>query len=94
MTRGVSEISFAPGKPLDRQEAATMLYRFAEATGRDVTARVDLNKFSDAAKVVGWAEEAMAWAVAEGLLKGYPGGQLCPRGNATRAEVCRHSGTL
>lgn len=35
-----------------------MLYRFAEATGRDVTARVDLNKFSDAAKVVGWAEEA------------------------------------
>lgn len=64
-----------------------MLYRFAEATGRDVTARVDLNKFSDAAKVVGWAEEAMAWAVAEGLLKGYPGGQLCPRGNATRAEA-------
>ncbi len=87
VTRGVSEISFAPGKLLDRQEAATMLYRFAEATGRDVTARVDLNKFSDAAKVVGWAEEAMAWAVAEGLLKGYPGGQLCPRGNATRAEA-------
>ena len=34
-----------------------------------------------------WAENALSWAVAEGLLKGYPNGQLCPRGNATRAEA-------
>lgn len=87
VTKGVGDGLFAPYKLLNRQEAATMLYRFAEVSGRDVTGRADLSTFSDAAKVAGWAKDAMAWAVAEGLLKGYPNGQLVPKGNATRAEA-------
>lgn len=87
VTKGVSETLFAPYKNLDRQEAATMLYRFAKATGRDVTKTTDLAGYTDNDKVAGWAREAMSWAVAEGILKGYPGKLLIPRGNATRAEA-------
>lgn len=87
VTKGVDENLFAPYKLLDRQEAATMLYRFAKASGRDVTKTADLSQFTDESRISGWAENALSWAVAEGLLEGYPNGQLCPRGNATRAEA-------
>lgn len=87
VTQGVSETRFAPGKLLERQEAATMLYRFAKHSGRDVTNTADLSAFLDGSNAAGWAEEAMSWAVAEGVLKGYPGNLLMPRGNATRAEA-------
>ena len=87
VTKGVGENLFAPCKLLDRQEAATMLYRFAKASGRDMSKTADLSQFTDESRISGWAENALSWAVAEGLLKGYPNGQLCPRGNATRAEA-------
>lgn len=87
VTKGVGDGLFAPSKLLNRQEAATMLYRFAKASGRDVTKTADLSQFTDENRISGWAENALSWAVAEGLLKGYPNGQLCPRGNATRAEA-------
>lgn len=87
VTCGVSQTQFAPGKLLDRQEAATMLYRFAELSGHDVTARADLSQFHDTAQVSDWAGDAMAWAVAEELLQGYPGSLLGARASATRAEA-------
>lgn len=87
VTKGVSETRFAPGKLLERQEAATMLYRFAELSGRDVDKTADLSAFTDADRISGWARDAMSWAVAGEILEGYPGGQLAPRREITRAEV-------
>ncbi|MGM9641412.1 MAG: S-layer homology domain-containing protein [Faecousia sp.] len=96
VTCGITRNTFAPHKPIDRQEAATMLYRYAKASGRDVNARADLSGYKDAGKIAGWAGDAMAWAVAEELIKGYPNGYLAPRGNTTRAEaaviVVRYAG--
>ena len=34
-------------------------------------------------------QEAVAWAVGEGLLSGSPEGQLNPQGNTTRAELAQ-----
>ncbi|MFR6042494.1 MAG: S-layer homology domain-containing protein, partial [Dysosmobacter welbionis] len=49
----------------------------------------DLSAFSDKDAVSAWAQEAMAWAVGEGLLSGSPEGQLNPQGNTTRAELAQ-----
>lgn len=87
VTKGVSDTEFAPGKQIDRQETATMLYRYAQLMDQDVTKRAELSDFRDAAQVSGWAEEAVAWAVAEGILKGYPGALLAPNGTTTRAQA-------
>ncbi len=87
ITEGTSETTFSPGKDITRQELATMLYRYAKGSGRDVSKTEDLSTFQDAANVADWAKEAMTWAVGEGLLKGYPGSLLRPRGAATRAEA-------
>ena len=66
-----------------REQLVTMLYRYAKAgkTGGD------LSKFTDAASVTDWAQEAMTWAVSKGILTGKDGARLDPQGTATRAEV-------
>ena len=94
VTNGVSQTQFAPHQAISRQELVTMLYRYAKATGQDVTGQADLGQFVDAGKVANWAEAAVAWAVKEEILEGYPGSYLLPRGSATRAQAaaifCRY----
>lgn len=95
IVKGVGAGRFAPHKDINRQEIATMLYRYAEKTGRDVSVQGDLSAFRDIANVADWAEEAMTWAVAEEILIGFPGGYLMPWSNATRAQaaviICRYA---
>lgn len=94
VTNGVSQTRFAPHSAISRQELVTMLYRYAKVSGRDVTGQAGLDRFADAGAVAGWAEAAVAWAVKEEILKGYPGSCLLPRGSATRAQAaaifCRY----
>lgn len=94
VTNGVSQTQFAPHKAIGRQEMVTMLYRFAESMGKDVSAASDLSAFADGQKVSGWARDALSWAVAEGILQGYPGGLLLPQANAARGQaaviLCRY----
>ena len=50
----------------------------------------DLSAFPDELTVSGWAENAMCWAVAKGIIGGLQTGEttiLLPQGNATRAQV-------
>lgn len=80
---GTSPITFEPLEAITRQDLALMLYRYAgepKVTG-------DLDVFTDADKVGDWAEEAMAWAVAEGIVQGDTPTTLNPTGTATRAEA-------
>ncbi len=94
VTNGVSQTQFAPHQAISRQELVTMLYRYAKVSGRDVTEQAGFSQFVDAGKVADWAEDAVAWAVEEEILKGYPGSYLLPRGSATRAQAatifCRY----
>ncbi len=77
---------FAPNDNVSRQQIATMLYRYASAEGQDVSASADLSTFTDGASTADWAQAAMEWAVAEGLIQGNAG-LLSPEASATRAEV-------
>ena len=67
---------------ITREQAVTMLYRYAGSP----TANGKLDNFSDSASVSSYAENAMQWAVANGIVNG-SNGKLNPQNNATRAEV-------
>ena len=87
IVKGYSDTVFAPNDTVTREQLATILYRYAETKGYDVTAKGDLTTFADGANTSSWAAEAMEWAVGSGLLSGKDGGKLDPTGTATRAEV-------
>ncbi len=87
IVKGVSETMFAPNVPVTREQAMTMLMRYAAFKGIDVTKTADLSKFVDADTISSWADTAARWAVAEGLIQGMPGNVLQPRGESTRAQV-------
>ena len=54
--------------------------------GYDVSASADLSGYPDAGQVQDYAQPAMAWAVAEGIVEGVDG-NLNPTGDATRAQI-------
>lgn len=80
---GTSPITFEPLEDISRQDLALMLYRYA---GKPAVTG-DLDGFTDGDQVGDWAEEAMAWAVAEGIVQGDTPTTLNPTGTATRAEA-------
>lgn len=82
---GFGDGTFQPNAPITREQMASILYRYAEYKGLDVSARTDLSHYSDQPSA--WAEDVLSWAVAEGLLAGVTDDQLQPQGNATRAQV-------
>ena len=85
MANGVSDGTNMEAE-ITREQLATMLYRYAQPKGCDVSATVELISFTDADQVSGWAEDAMKWAVANGLIKGRSDA-LAPKDKATRGEV-------
>ena len=87
IVNGVSETEFAPGKDITREQLATILFRYAEAKGYDVSARADLSAYPGADQIQSYAAESVAWAVAEGLIQGFEDNTLRPAGNATRAQI-------
>ena len=84
---GYPDGTFAPMKAVSREELATILYRYAEVSGLDITAADDLSAFADSASVQPYARAAMQWAVGSGLISGLPDALLAPRGTATRAQA-------
>ena len=87
IVNGTSATTFAPDEKITREQAATMLMRYAAFKGVDVSKTVDLSKFGDAASISGWADAAVHWAVAEELIQGMPGNLLQPQGDSTRAQI-------
>ena len=84
--------TFLGGNNMTRQELVTMIYRFADYLGKDVTATADLGKlFSDAGEINEFAQTASAWAVAEGIVNGVKIDEdttiFSPKTTATRAQV-------
>ena len=87
IVNGVNDTEFAPGDEITRQQLVTILYRYAEAKGYDVSASADLSGYPDAGQVQDYAQPAMAWAVAENIIQGMEDGTLKPAGNASRAQI-------
>ena len=87
---GVSETEFRPDDFISREQAATILYRYARYKGCEMTDGAELNTFPDGEKVSSWAKEAVSWSVAQGLINGNPKSgalYLQPQQGATRAQL-------
>ena len=90
---GTSATTFAPDKPVTREELAALLYRYASYKG--TAGYVNPNAlltggYADSGKVSDFATIAMCWAVSRGLIKGAKNDGvtlLDPLGSATRAQV-------
>ncbi|MBQ6402649.1 MAG: S-layer homology domain-containing protein [Oscillospiraceae bacterium] len=80
---GVSDTTFVPGAKITREQMVAMLYRFSGDTG----ASADLSKITDADTISDYAKPAVAWAVANGVVAGFPDGTFRPNSNATRAQM-------
>ena len=83
---GMPDGTYAPNQALTREQMASVLYRYAEYKGIDVSARADLSTFTDGTTVSPWAQDVVQWAVAEKLMSGN-GNELQPKGTASRAQV-------
>lgn len=84
---GYSDAHFGPNDPITREQMAAILHNYSAYKGRDVSASVDLSKYGDADQVSSWAEKALSWANAEGLINGMTETTIAPQGLATRAQV-------
>lgn len=72
---------------ISREQLATMLYRYAESVGMDMSESADLSSYADSSDVSDYASEALSWAVANGLINGMGDNTLNASGLATRAQV-------
>lgn len=89
--QGVSDTEFAPLRTLTRQEAMTILYRYAGAQpGMEVmfTGIYD-SQFPDSGQIAPWAKAAMYWGVYRQLIQGADGGDLAPTAFASRAQIAK-----
>ena len=89
---GTSSTTFEPDRPVTREQIAVILMEYVTRVLKleRTWAPADLSGFPDAGSVSDWAKDAMADAVALGLISGASnGGQtyLEPQGSATREQV-------
>lgn len=79
---------FGPDDALSREQLATVLWR---AAGEPDAGAFDPSAFSDGGEASEWAEPALAWAMASGVLQGSDDGdggvELRPGAAVTRAEM-------
>lgn len=81
MSAGVSDGSNPKGQ-LTREQLVTMLYRYCEGRGYDVSASGSLSGFSYAGNVSNYAVDALCWAVSGSTVTG-----IVPQGSATCAKM-------
>lgn len=79
---GYDEHTFGPDDLITREQMAVMTVR---AIG--LTPAAGETSFADRERISAWAREAVAAAVEQGIMAGYPDHTLRPQANATRAEA-------
>lgn len=72
---------------MTRQELAVFLYRYAQKYAPNTMGKADKSEYVDSDKLSGWAEEAMRWAVGNGIINGDGNGSVMPQATATREQV-------
>ena len=89
---GTSDTTFEPEKAVTREQIAVMFMEFAAKVldMHNIGEAADLSAFPDGSQVSDWARDAMADAVALGLISGAQtkdGTFLLPQNSATREQV-------
>jgi len=84
---GHGDNTFRPSDKITREQMALMMYRYADYLGCDVGDETSLDEYPDADSVSSYAQQAMNWAVGNGIITGKNEGKMLdPQGQASRAE--------
>ena len=89
---GTGDGKFSPNASVTRETLATFFYNYFRQKGWGTPERASLSAYPDGSQVSSWAEEAMSWAVAIGIIGGAEvDGEtwLQPKKTATRAVVAQ-----
>ena len=88
ITNGISD-GENPTAAITREQLVTMLYRYAQIKGYDVSVGENTNILSyvDATSISEYAMSAFQWACGSGLTEGDENGALTPLATATRAQA-------
>lgn len=78
---GYPDQTFRPREPITRGAVVRAVWRIEGQPAASTP-----NAFTD---TPGWVDDAVSWAVGEGLMTGYPGNVFRPLNDITRAEVAR-----
>ncbi|MDR1159308.1 MAG: S-layer homology domain-containing protein [Syntrophomonadaceae bacterium] len=78
---------FGADDPVTREQIAAIIYRYAQWKKIDVSQTTDLSGYSDADSISDWAQAAMNWVSATGLIQTNTAENLAPVKTATRAEA-------
>ena len=85
---GYDDATFGPNAPINREQMAVMMYRYAQYMGYDTTqGGMAIREYADYGQVSSYALEAMDWANATGIVTGTSESTLSPQGQATRAQA-------
>ncbi len=87
ITAGIGDGFFGYKNNLTREQMILLLFTYAEYKGIDTSARTDVSGFTDAGRIHEWAQDAMEWGSAAGLISGIGDNLLDPRGFSTRAQI-------
>ena len=87
VVKGYENNLFGPNDPITREQMALILNNYAALKEYDVSARANLADFTDSGNISSWAQEALSWANADGLITGRGNNLLAPKGNAARSEI-------
>ncbi|TEB08244.1 Cellulosome-anchoring protein precursor [Pelotomaculum schinkii] len=80
---GYSDEAFGPDDPVTREQAAVMVVKAAKLAAPLSNG----TSFTDSAEISGWATGAVAAAVQNGVINGYPDNTFRPKADTTRAEA-------
>ena len=89
VTIGTSETTFSPDAPIQRQQIATMIARYAAYKGYGFGIVNDAIDFTDKASIADYASAAVTAMQRANIINGYPDGSFKPVGSTTRAEAAK-----
>ena len=92
VTNGYEDGRFGSNDHVTREQIVVMMYRYAKKNGNAGSLEADLSSFEDREQISEYAEEAVKWALTNGIMNGKEiNGKnlLDPKGNATGAEAAK-----
>ncbi len=78
---------FGPNDPVTREQFAMILWRYKRMKDGSRESSIRALEFADAGEISDWANEALCWMTAQGILRGTGDNRLIPRGTATQAQI-------
>ena len=87
VTGGMSDTQYGPNDLVTREQLCVFVKKLSEFLGLSTDDSVVIDNFTDKNTISAWALFGMKYAVAIGVISGFPDGTIGPKGNVTRAQM-------